>query len=301
MKKILVPTDFSINANKALDFAVQIARQAKAEIILVHTCDLIDTNFKDHLTLKKEHNQTIIDKANENLFLLKRKIEDTEKIFINIKLYNGTVTDTILQASEEHHADIIIMGSLSKDGLKEKIFGCKTADIIGKTNIPVLAVPIFSEWLIPKKILMTVNNFEEQPDISDLVFELAVLFNATVHIIMFNEGDPYRVNDLERKKTVSAYIEKLKASYKSTDIKYSFLYGLSFQETIEEYIHEQAIDIVVMVTHKLTFMESIFNGSMTKKMFYNTQIPLLVIPAVNKKASFKKTIGNENKYSTASI
>ncbi|WP_147205682.1 universal stress protein [Segetibacter aerophilus] len=32
MKKILVPTDFSPNANKAIDLAVQIAKLAKAEI-----------------------------------------------------------------------------------------------------------------------------------------------------------------------------------------------------------------------------------------------------------------------------
>ena len=300
MKKILVPTDFSPEANKALDVAVQIAKQAKAEIILIHACDLLNTTFKDNQAIYKEYNQAIIDKANKRLSFSKKSVEDPD-ISVNIKLYNGNITNTILQASEEHQADIIIMGSLSEARLKEKIFGCKTADIIGRTNIPVLAVPLL-EWAIPEKILMTVNNFEEQPDITNLVFELAVLFNATVHIIMFNEADPDKhIDYLERKKTVSAYIEKLKATYKSTDIKHTYLYGQTFQETIEEFIHEQGIDIVAMVTHKRTFMESIFNRSMTKKMFYNTQIPLLIIPAVNKKSSFKKTIENENKYSNAWI
>ena len=113
MKIILVPTDFSPNADKALDFAVQIARQANAEIILIHACDLIDTTFKDNQNMYKEHNQTIIDKANEQLSLLKKSIEDTEKLFVNIKLYKGTVTDSILQSSEEHPADLIIMGVTS--------------------------------------------------------------------------------------------------------------------------------------------------------------------------------------------
>ena len=53
MKKILVPTDFSPNANKALDFAVQIAKQAQAEIILVHACNLVNTILKDNLNIKK--------------------------------------------------------------------------------------------------------------------------------------------------------------------------------------------------------------------------------------------------------
>ena len=150
MKNILVPTDFSSNANKALDFAVQIARQAKAEINLIHACDLIETIFKDNQTMYKEYNQTISDKANENLSLLKKSIEDTENISVHIKLYKGKVTDVILQASEEHHADLIIMGTLGEAGLQEKIFGSITAGIIGKTNIPVMAVSLFSVWDTPK-------------------------------------------------------------------------------------------------------------------------------------------------------
>jgi nucleotide-binding universal stress UspA family protein len=44
MKKLILPTDFSLNAEKALHFAVQIAKQAKAEIFLVHACVLLKTN-----------------------------------------------------------------------------------------------------------------------------------------------------------------------------------------------------------------------------------------------------------------
>ena len=120
MKNILVPTDFSLNADKALDFAVQIANQAKAEIHLIHACDLIDTIFKDNQTMYKEYNQTICDKANENLSILKKSIEDTENISVHIKLYKGNITDAILQAADEHHADLIIMGTLGEAGLKEK-------------------------------------------------------------------------------------------------------------------------------------------------------------------------------------
>lgn len=280
MKKILVPTDFSLNANKALDFAVQIARQAKAEIILVHACDLIDTTFKDRQTIYKEHNQTIIDKANENLSLLKKSIEDAEKLFVNTTLYKDAVTDTILQASDEHHADLIIMGTLGEAGLKEKIFGSKTAGIIGKTNVPVLAVPLLSEWDIPEEILLAVNDFEEQPDILNPVFELAELFNATVHISIFTDVDSAGAIDyMKDKRSITACEEILNSRYKNISIKSVQLDGHRFQETIEEYLVEQSIDIVAMVTHKRTFLESIFNRSMTKKMSYYTRIPLLAIPA----------------------
>ena len=280
MKKILVPTDFSSNANKALDFAVQIARQAKAEIILIHACDLIDTTFKDNQTMYKEHNQTISDKANENLSLLKKSIDDTEKLSVHIKLYKGNVTDTILQASEELHADLIIMGTLGAAGLQEKILGSITAGIIGKTTIPVMVVPQLCEWDTPQKILLMVNNSEEQPDLAKSVFELAELFNAKVYVAIFTDVDSAEAIDyLKDKRGVDSYEEKLKIKYKNIDITSVHLDGHRFQETIEKYILEQRMDIVAMVTYKRTFLKSIFNRSMTKKMSYHTRIPLLAIPA----------------------
>jgi len=283
MKKILLPTDFSLNADKALHFAVQIAKRAKAEIILVHACDLIDSPFKDNQTMYKEYNQAITDKANEKLSLLKKSIEMTEQLFVNIKLYKGTVTDTILQVAEEHHANLIVMGTSGMAGLHEKIFGSKTAQIIGETNVPLLAVPLLYERKLPENMLLAINNFEEQPGIINPVIELAGLFNATVHIAIFTDEDTAEAFDyLNHKRSITAYEEKLKSLYKNTSIKSVHLNGHRFQETLEEYIDEQGIDIVAMVTHKRTFLESIFNRSMTKKMSYHTQIPLLVIPAKNK-------------------
>lgn len=259
MKKILLPTDFSLNADKALNFAVQIAKRAKAEIFLVHACDLIDSPFKDKQTIYKEHNQAITEKANETLTLLKKSIEGPEQPIVNIKLYKGSVTDTILQVSEEHDANLIIMGTSGMAGLHEKIFGSKTAHIIGETNVPLIAVP---------------------PDIINPVIELAGLFNATVHIAIFTDVDTAEAYDyLNHKRSITAYEEKLKSLYKNTSIKSVHLNGHRFQETLEKYILEQYIDIVAMVTHRRTFLESIFNRSMTKKMAYHTQIPLLAIPA----------------------
>ena len=49
-------------------------------------------------------------------------------------------------------------------------------------------------------------------------------------------------------------------------------------ENLKSWIDKNDIDILVMLTHKRSVLESIFNRSMTKKMSYNTEIPLLAIP-----------------------
>ncbi len=282
MKKIIVPTDFSLNATKALDFAVRIAKQAKAKIILVHACDLLELTFKDYAALKKEFNLKVIKEANEKLALYKKSIEATEKLVVQIKLYEGLVTDTILHAAKIHKADMIIMGTLGTAGTREKIFGSKTAGVIGKSTIPVLAVPLLSEWKPPENILLAINNFKEgTKDIVNPVFELSALFKSAVHIATVTDaGKTKPVDFLPNQRALNAYTKQLQGQYKKTVITAAGLDGQQFGKTIEKYITAHNIDMVAMVTHRHSFVKSIFKRSMTKKMSYHTSIPLLAIPAL---------------------
>src|SRR5688500_16506686 len=95
MKRILVPTDFSFCANKALDYAVCLAKKSGAEIVLLHACDLIHNPFQDRKELIAEYNQSVQKSANEQLEILKKSIEDTENVSVMIRLYDGGVLDSI--------------------------------------------------------------------------------------------------------------------------------------------------------------------------------------------------------------
>ena len=142
MKKILVPTDFSLNADRAIDYAVQIAKLNEATIYLIHACDHLDTLYMESAIPEREYNKAITDAAFDKLEILRRSIEETEQVLVNIQFYSGPINDTILVAAEEHNVDLIIMGTLGISGLKDKIFGSRTASVISKSKVPVLAIPL---------------------------------------------------------------------------------------------------------------------------------------------------------------
>lgn len=281
MKKILVPTDFSANADKALDFAVQIAKNTKARIVLIHACDLLELTFKDNLALKKEYNRKIILEAKGKLSLHKKSIEETEKVLLQTRLYEGLVTDTIVYAAKVNKADMMVMGTLGSAGVKEKIFGSKTAGVIGKIDIPVLIVPLLSEWSIPKNILLAINNFKEGTEkVIAPVFELAELFKAGVHILKFTDADTSSAVDyLANERSGMNYIKRLQTTFKTIPVGFVHLDGHKFEKTIEKYIIANKVDVVAMITHKRSFAKSLFKRSMTKKMSYHINIPLLALPS----------------------
>lgn len=281
MKKILVPTDFSPNADKALDFAVQIAKQTKGKIILVHICDLVDLAYQDNLWLKKGYNKKVVKEAKEKLSLYKDSIRDAENMIIQTVLYDGLITDTLLEAVKLHMPDIIIMGTLGSSGASERIFGSKTAGLIGKTNVPVLAVPLLSEWAAPANILLALNNFNEgRPLIISSAIELAELFSSNLTVVKFSETagtSPEKNAAIE--KAGDSYARKLQSFSVNMKPVFVHLKGHKFEKAIEKYISKNNIDIMVMITHKRTFLKNLFHRSMTKKMSYHLNIPLLAIPA----------------------
>ncbi|MDB5249722.1 MAG: UspA protein [Segetibacter sp.] len=297
MKKILVPTDFSSNANKALDFAVQIAKQAEAEIVLVHACDLLSTTFKDHLAIKNEHNEALLDKANEHLAFLKKSIEDTEKVTVTIKIYNGNITDSILQASEENSADFIVIGTRGETELTERIFGSTTSGILGKTKVPLMVVTPLTEWEIsvkpltetipgesgkfaPDAILFATNHFEENKELLNPIVDVAKLFSSTIHVAVFVDTDfaeaydyVYNIGELHR------YIEFLQKTYPGVSFKGELLEGEDFESTIEKYNDKNGVDIIAMITYPKTFWDRLLKKSVTKEMAFYSKIPVMAITA----------------------
>jgi len=281
MKKILVPTDFSPSSLKALDFAVQIAKCSKGEIILIHACtEMLDTEAQSNRSMYTAYNEARSDKARAQLSMIKESIENAEQVMVTTKVYEGSVEETILQVTEDTHADLTVMGTLGNTGMNETLFGSVSASIIGKTTVPLLIIPPLSEWEIPKKLLLVVNHFKTEEENTAAVFQLAQLFNASVYIGFFTEdySDESELT-LDQEQTILNYRQTLETKYPRISIRAFHIGGHLFKETIEDYIEQKSIDMVAMVTYKRTFLQGLFHPSMTKKMSYSSHIPLLAIPA----------------------
>jgi len=280
MKNILVPIDFSGHSYKALYFAAEIAKAAGAGLLLLFVNDVVDSPFRKKTVLELKHKMSFDDAVQLELTIIKKNIEETMHVPTRIRISAGHTQDAIIDTINDDHSDLIVMGTLGEAAFKEKLLGSITAAVIGKSSVPVLAIPLLSEWNVPKHILLVVNKFEEDSEnIADPAFELAELFGARVTVAVFNDEDNgFSLEFMQNKRNILAFEQKLQSTHEATAVKPDTLHGHKFQETLDEYIDEHYVDILVMLTHKRNFAESIFNRSMTKKMSYHTDIPLLAIP-----------------------
>ena len=282
MKQILVPTDFSNAAEIAIDFAVKSAKILPAEITLIHSFEVNNSPYADYVGVNREFNRSMISEANEKLEAIKKRIESTDGILVKTFVSTHTLIDTINDFGKEKKVDMVVMGTLGASGLKEKLWGSRTSAIIGKTIVPVMVIPNEYQWKKPEKMLLATNQFEKEPKSLNFIFELAGLYMSSMQVAVFTDEDDDKTQVfLDDQKNIADYETFLKKNYKEDTLSSAHLSGESFDETLHNFIKENNVDILVMITYQNSFWSRLFNPSKTKRMSYHTTIPLLAIP-VNK-------------------
>ena len=279
MKQILVPTDFSECAGNAIDFAIQTSKIFSVEITLLHSYEVNSSLYTDYMGVNKGFNQSLLNSANEKLDQLKESIEAKSGVVVKTFLSTDSLNESIKSYLSNNKIDIIIMGTLGAGGIKAKLWGSQTSSVIGESGVPVLAIPHDYKWKKPGKMLFATNQFEKDKATLNYVFELAGLYMAIVQVAVFtDEDDDKAIQYLDHGRKISEYETYLKENYKEETLTSAHIYGEKFEETLQDYIMENNVDILIMVTYQQSFWKRIFNPSKTKRMSYNTNIPLLAIP-----------------------
>lgn len=281
MKKILVPTDFSTCANNAVNFVVQTAKFLPVEITLLHSFEISDSSYMNYVGLDKEYKRTLLNDLHVKLAEYQKTIKETEGVTVDIQLSVTPLLESILKVTEEKNIDLIVMGTLGATGLKEKLWGSKTADLIDETKVPVMVIPHEYEWKKPGKFLLAINNFEEDPEVLNPLFKMAQAYQARMEIATFIEDDAKNSTHIEEARKVWQYEGRLKEQYKDDTLTVTHILGTEFEETLQLYIKEKKVDVLSMITYQQekNFLQRLFTHSFTKRMSYHTTIPLLAIPA----------------------
>jgi len=135
---ILVPTDFSESAEQALDYAVALAGTLGAKIYLLNAIGIPSlgvpelgiavTSTMMESTLKA--NQAELDR------LATRRSPAT----IEIVLRTGDARDAIVDVANELHADLIVMGTHGRRGVRRALIGSIAEGVVRAAPCPVLTI-----------------------------------------------------------------------------------------------------------------------------------------------------------------
>lgn len=140
IKTILVPIDFSDNSETVMDYAISIAHQFKAHIILCFVAQLY-TDYSDFfipqmpvVAIEEE-----IDKAAKERMHIFVEAYSTD-IKIEECVLIGNVAHEILTLAKKRQVDLIVMGTHGYQGFEKILFGSVAEKVVKTAPCPVLTV-----------------------------------------------------------------------------------------------------------------------------------------------------------------
>lgn len=269
MKRILVPTDFSDAANNAAEYAVHLAKEINAKILLMHVYHVPVPPSESPIIV---YSSDELQKDNETaLKKLADRLKRTEKVEISCKAVMGMAVEEILE--EEKKSNLIVMGMRGASKLSELLLGSITTATLRKASIPTLIIPEKTKFKAPKKIVFACDyNSKTDYNTIEPLKELVQKFNSKLFIL-----------NVKNKKEMASMEEagaglRLENKLSDTNHIYYFSENEDLTTGINEFVKERKADMVVTIPHRHNLLERLFHESNSKKIAFHTSIPLLTLP-----------------------
>lgn len=138
---LLVPTDFSDNANKALEYTKEIARGSKSVIHLIHVVEPVvypaDWSYAQVGFADLE--QELQDNSEKELAKIADQLT-SQGYTVKTAVRRGRASDEICSYAAENSISIIAIGTHGRSGFEHFLFGSTTERVLRKAPCPVLSV-----------------------------------------------------------------------------------------------------------------------------------------------------------------
>ncbi|MBE7639181.1 universal stress protein [Salegentibacter sp. BLCTC] len=281
MRKIIIPTDFSENANNALRYACQLFKYEKSELILLHAYAekvYADENVLSNALMDELKAVTKI-RSEEELGKISLKVHDE---FCNprhkVKLIAafGDLVDEVNSLVNSENADLVVMGTRGLTNDSSLGMGSNTLMVLKYVQCPVLAIPANFTYNEPKNILFPTNFLiPYQKRELKVVGEIARDFNSKIHFLYLSKHKATSSRQQDN-------LEFLKQQFYNTITEVHQKDELRKEKAIEDFIATNKIDLLVMVNSRHTYLEDMLLTSTIDKVGLHPSVPLLALQNFNR-------------------
>lgn len=268
--KILIPTDFSVQAEFAYLMVKKMEEKTPVDIHFLHVMNVPDTVIMDvggNIQTCGEIDVNYVVKQKE---IAERKLADLKTLYgddIKNHFILGKVTDGILNFAEANHFDLIVMGTKGAWGLKEKLSGSETQMIARKSKIPVLSLMCNRSDLIIQNILLVHNFNHPAKEDLQLMHKLIAAFNTKFHLLQITSGQVEAEKEL-----VTSNMKKFADLNNFTNYECHLINDKDIEKGVNHFNQMNNMDIVCIGTHGKGGM---FHHSATEKLINHLFKPII--------------------------
>jgi nucleotide-binding universal stress UspA family protein len=276
MKTILVPFDFSKEANNAFEFAMDLAKKAKCRLKMLHIVELPTTqsfNTMGEVNLADNEMNNVfmvelVDKRKKQMAEIHKNFQDQGFDF-STRVMFGNPYAGISSEVTDIQADLIVMGSKGSSGMEELLIGSNTEKVVRHSKCPVITVktPVKGDSI--KKIVFASDFNDEDSDIIAQLKDIQELLGAEISLVKINTPSLFETSRDSRTR-IKKFVEKLGLSNVHVEIYNSS----SEEEGIIEYADDINADMIAMATHGRTGFMHLISGSIAEDVVNHAKRPV---------------------------
>lgn len=271
MKNILFPTDFSENANHALQYALRISTDFNAILHLVNAYQLpynqaAPSTYKLLDALKESSNNELL-KCVHNI----KSNSDYKALKVKHYAIQGNLINVVTELEKDINIDLIVLGTKGASGPKEVLIGSNAEQIVYHANTSVFVIPDNApEFSFSKAVFATDLKQIKEANVFSVYLKMCKKYQTENQIVHFvsNENN---INDTSKEtkflNTLFSTIHHTFYTEKTDDI----LKG------INQFVEKHKHSLLVVFSRKHSFIETIFHKSITDKLTCRSKLPIFVI------------------------
>ena len=273
MRSIIIPTDFSETSKNAAAFAAHLSADIPGSDLILYTAfDRMEVGSDGSpLDSDDEGRKKIMGLALEGL---QDEISGITTAPISLVVEeDNDFTDSLARYVDRHRIPLIIMGITGASKLEQLLIGSNTLKLINQKTVPLMIVPPEAHFKGVKNIMLLCDfdEVEKSIPIADLKGILD-LFPAELHVVNI-DSEHY----IEPSPEYKSQRDKLAKILEGFNPKFYFLHLFDFVDTINRFVEDKQIDIIITIPKQRPLLSKLFNASHTKKLAYHTHIPLIAI------------------------
>lgn len=266
--KILVPTDFSDHANRALLFAVNLSNQLEAQLHVVSTFEVMRPTG----SFKSLEGAISNSREEEMQALLASTIPMiTTDILPVSQVLSGKVVDSLLGYVKSHEIDLVIIGTQGINSASNILFGSTAKKIFQRSMAPVLAIPMDAKYSCFRR------NFALAIDQEEVHAEKGLRLLASIATQLARKVDVVHLKtakselEIDFDPFVAYYLDAVMGEFVIKNQN-------NIERGLMSLVEERRYGLIAMIRRPHSWIERLFISSNTASYMMNTHVPLMMIP-----------------------
>lgn len=270
MKTILVPLDFSENADKALEAAKRIAAKTGAKLLIMYVYQPYVGDFmipESIVTapIRQQLEDDYRSQLNERVSRTQQEGFRTDAIW-----ETGSVETAVLKQAKENAADLIVVGRTGHAAFLDRLIGSAATSIALHAHCPVLIIPPSNEEIqFDQFVYATQLEFDEKEILLDVI-ALTKRLKSKLRLVKVNSDEQLDI------QPDGQYIDEIERELGIDRGEIIILNSDHVMDRLEDYCDQIKADLLIVSNRRRGFLEKLLNPSMTKKLTVDTHVPLLV-------------------------